>query len=122
MYQDMASRRRSFQHWDERRAPPLNQVILSGMFYAGYADCVRCFYCGVGLKHWEVTDEVWVEHVRWRPSCGYLRAVKGDDWIRRTLARLQAETKLSGSLQPDLGQEMRIWRREFDARVMFRDQ
>ncbi|KAK7493127.1 hypothetical protein BaRGS_00015648, partial [Batillaria attramentaria] len=69
----------------------LDQVILCGMFYAGYADCVRCFYCGVGLKHWEVTDDVWVEHVRWRPSCGYLRAVKGDDYIRRTLAQLGRE-------------------------------
>ncbi|KAK7493126.1 hypothetical protein BaRGS_00015647 [Batillaria attramentaria] len=91
MYQDMASRRRSFPHWDDRRAPPLDQMILCGMFYAGYADCVRCFYCGVGLKHWEVTDDVWVEHVRWRPSCGYLRSVKGDNYITRTLARLGRE-------------------------------
>ncbi|KAK7477658.1 hypothetical protein BaRGS_00031136 [Batillaria attramentaria] len=91
MYQDMASRRRSFPHWDDRRAPPLDQLILCGMFYAGYADCVRCFYCGVGLKHWEVTDDVWTEHVRWRPSCGYLRAVKGDDYIRRTLTQLGRE-------------------------------
>nr|KAG5704034.1 hypothetical protein BaRGS_032123 [Batillaria attramentaria] len=34
MYQDMASRRRSFPHWDDRRAPPLDQMILCGMFYA----------------------------------------------------------------------------------------
>nr|KAG5704040.1 hypothetical protein BaRGS_032129 [Batillaria attramentaria] len=64
MYQDMASRRRSFPHWDDKRAPPLDQMILCGMFYAGYADCVRCFYCGVGLKHWEVTDDVSVLNCR----------------------------------------------------------
>ena len=55
---------------------------------AGYADCVRCFYCGVGLKHWVASDDVWTEHVRWRPGCEYLRAVKGDHFIRETQRRL----------------------------------
>ena len=35
MYQDMASRRRTFSHWDDNQAPPLDHVILCGMFYAG---------------------------------------------------------------------------------------
>ena len=35
MYQDMASRRRTFSHWDDSQAPPLDEVILCGMFYAG---------------------------------------------------------------------------------------
>ena len=35
MYQDMASRRRTFSHWDDTQAPPLDHVILCGMFYAG---------------------------------------------------------------------------------------
>ena len=35
MYQDMASRRRTFSHWDDSQAPPLDDVILCGMFYAG---------------------------------------------------------------------------------------
>ena len=35
MYQDMATRRRTFGAWDDSRAPPLELVILCGMFYAG---------------------------------------------------------------------------------------
>lgn len=35
MYQDMASRRRSYPTWDESRAPPLEQMVLSGFYYAG---------------------------------------------------------------------------------------
>ena len=35
MYQDMASRRRTFRHWDDSQAPPLDHVLLCGMFYAG---------------------------------------------------------------------------------------
>ena len=62
---------------------------------AGYADCVRCFYCGVGLKHWVTTDDVWTEHARWRPDCGYLRAVKGDNFIQDTLTRLRVEVGLT---------------------------
>ncbi|KAK7107240.1 baculoviral IAP repeat-containing protein 3-like [Littorina saxatilis] len=92
MYQDMASRRRTFTQWNDSQAPPLDYVILCGMFYAGYADCVRCFYCGVGLKHWVPTDDVWTEHVRWRPGCGYLIAIKGEQFIRDTQRRLGIET------------------------------
>lgn len=35
MYQDIASRTRSYPSWDERRAPPLKEMILCGMYYAG---------------------------------------------------------------------------------------
>ncbi|PVD27954.1 hypothetical protein C0Q70_10530 [Pomacea canaliculata] len=91
MYQDMASRRRSFVNWNETRAPPLEEILLNGMFYAGYADCVRCFYCGVGLKSWEPTDNVWSEHIRWRPNCRYLQAIKGEDYIRRVVTQLNRE-------------------------------
>lgn len=62
---------------------------------AGYADCVRCFYCGVGLKHWVATDDVWTEHVRWRPECEYLRAVKGDHFIRETQMRLGMRVRIA---------------------------
>ncbi|KAL8575374.1 hypothetical protein ACOMHN_048667 [Nucella lapillus] len=83
MYQNMAGRRRTFTNpWDESRLPPLEDVVQSGMFYAGYADCVRCFFCGVGLKNWVVTDDVWTEHIRWRPTCQFLKTIKGDDFIR----------------------------------------
>ena len=48
MYQDMASRRRSFTTWDDSRAPPLDQVLLCGMFYAGewWYLCAGMFYAG----------------------------------------------------------------------------
>jgi hypothetical protein len=35
MYQDMQSRRRTFATWDASRAPPLDDILLSGFFYAG---------------------------------------------------------------------------------------
>ena len=44
MYQDMASRRRTFTHWDDSQGPPLDHVILCGMFYAGEWACPRASF------------------------------------------------------------------------------
>lgn len=48
----------------------------------GFQDCVRCFYCGGGLKNWEYGDSPWVEHARWYPNCAYLKQVKGEDFVQ----------------------------------------
>ncbi|KAK7107653.1 hypothetical protein V1264_015542 [Littorina saxatilis] len=81
------SRLATFQNW-----PLLNvflpQTLVSlGFYYAGYADCVRCFYCGVGLKSWDENDDPLVEHVRWRPQCVYLLATKGRQHIHSVINR-----------------------------------
>ena len=41
------------------------------------------------------TDDVWTEHVRWRPECEYLRAVKGDHFIRETQMRLGMRVRIA---------------------------
>ncbi|RUS74063.1 hypothetical protein EGW08_018170 [Elysia chlorotica] len=48
------------------------ELAKGGFFYAGYGDCVRCFYCGVGLKRWAAQDDIYVEHERLRPHCHFL--------------------------------------------------
>ena len=48
----------------------------AGFFYTGTADNVTCFWCGLGLNHWEVTDEPLAEHARFTPRC---------TWLLRTL-------------------------------------
>ncbi|BFZ25352.1 hypothetical protein BsWGS_28391 [Bradybaena similaris] len=45
----------------------------AGFFYAGYADCVRCFQCGLGLKSWRNGDVINQEHFRNRPDCQFLQ-------------------------------------------------
>ena len=63
------------------------QVILRFVF-TGYADCIRCFFCGVGLKSWDASDDVLTEHIRWRPNCGFLLTTKGRRFVQNTLNRL----------------------------------
>ena len=47
----------------------------------GFDDCVRCWFCGGGLRNWEDGDSPWIEHARWYPSCDYLKQRKGDLFI-----------------------------------------
>ena len=54
---------------------------LLSSYLKGYGDCSRCFYCGGGLRNWELTDNVWVEHARWFPKCAYLKQTKGQPFI-----------------------------------------
>jgi len=43
---------------------------------------VKCFYCDGGLRNWVPEDVPWVEHARWFGQCGFVKLVKGDDFIR----------------------------------------
>ena len=55
---------------------------------AGSGRRVRCFYCGLELDHFAPGDNVWDEHVRYRPTCPYLVAIMGQDLVLRTQIRL----------------------------------
>ncbi|KAH9487785.1 Baculoviral IAP repeat-containing protein 7-B [Bulinus truncatus] len=50
-------------------------------YYEGRGDCTRCFHCGGGLTNWEIDDDVWVEHAKWFPKCGYLLEQMGEKFI-----------------------------------------
>ncbi|KAK7106987.1 E3 ubiquitin-protein ligase XIAP-like [Littorina saxatilis] len=81
---DMAmlnSRVGSFRNWPATASHTPLQLAEAGFFYAGYADCGRCFFCGGGLKNWEPVDNAWVEHARWFAKCAYIRQCQGQDFI-----------------------------------------
>ncbi|XP_067676443.1 baculoviral IAP repeat-containing protein 7-A-like [Haliotis asinina] len=85
-YRNMQTRLESFRTWDTSHVQDPRVLATAGFFYAGYSDCVRCFYCGVGLKTWEEGDDPFVEHVRWRSSCSYIRRLKGENFVIQALA------------------------------------
>ncbi|CAL1539059.1 unnamed protein product [Lymnaea stagnalis] len=47
-------------------------LALAGFFYAGYADCVRCFQCGLGLRSWKKGDTIYEQHQKHRTDCPFL--------------------------------------------------
>jgi hypothetical protein len=57
------------------------------MSVTGMNDQVRCFYCDGGLRHWEPGDDPWIEHARWFSQCGYVRLIKGDEFVQQSIAQ-----------------------------------
>ncbi|XP_060575389.1 baculoviral IAP repeat-containing protein 7-A-like [Ruditapes philippinarum] len=79
-YALFSARQSSFSLWPENHE--IDPAILSqaGFYFAGMGDCVRCFFCGGGMKNWEGEDNPWVEHARWFPDCEYVKLCKGNSF------------------------------------------
>ncbi|KAL4232519.1 Baculoviral IAP repeat-containing protein 2 [Mactra antiquata] len=71
----------SYKDWprDAKLKPDI--LASAGFYHAGFGDCVRCFYCGVGLRHWSAEDDPWVEHARWARTCVFVRQKKGVEFV-----------------------------------------
>ena len=79
-----ATRFDSFRNkWPTNLTQKPEQLAAAGYFYIGYADNVKCFFCDGGLCNWEDNDDPWTEHARWFPECGFLKQVKGPEFIQK---------------------------------------
>ena len=74
-YTDYENRIKTFKTWPKQMIPDKYALAKCGFIYEGYADKVKCAFCGVGLRDWEQTDDPWVEHYTWSPHCSYLKMV-----------------------------------------------
>jgi hypothetical protein len=81
-YAPLQVRISSFQGWPSYLDQTPRDMAKAGFLYAGYQDYTRCFFCGGGLRNWEVGDDPWVEHARLFPKCIYLRENKGDRFVK----------------------------------------
>ncbi|XP_052106360.1 uncharacterized protein LOC127738903 isoform X2 [Mytilus californianus] len=81
-YKLLETRRASFKNWpaDRQFLCPID-LAECVFFYTNFGDCVRCFYCGIGLRNWETDDISWIEHARWSGKCPYLLQKKGKDCV-----------------------------------------
>ena len=70
------------------------------------ADKVCCFHCGGEAWNWEPHDEPWTGHAVFYKDCGFLRLVKGDDFIQDALRQTTPQP------QPSAG-ETEVRRRNF---------
>jgi len=60
-------------------------LASAGFFYTGIGDRVICFYCGLGLKDWDLKDDVYKQHAIFRSWCQYIAITKGIDFVRKSL-------------------------------------
>ncbi|KAH9490459.1 hypothetical protein Btru_033919 [Bulinus truncatus] len=72
-YYSFEKRLESLQNWSFTHIITPEVMAMAGFFYAGYADCVRCFQCGLGLRSWKIGDDIYIEHTRYRPTCPFLQ-------------------------------------------------
>lgn len=87
----VSARIKSFLSWPVVDLPNSRHLVHAGFYYLGVADSVRCFCCGVTLRRWKENDDPWAVHVRFRFSCEYVKAIKGDEFVCQTLIQLATE-------------------------------
>ncbi|XP_013418147.1 E3 ubiquitin-protein ligase XIAP-like [Lingula anatina] len=94
-YAIVQKRRTTFENWPNSKRQTPRELSIAGLYYAGFGDNVKCFFCGGGLRNWEPQDDVWTEHARWFPNCGYVKLSKGVTFIREILQRNSAIDQVS---------------------------
>lgn len=81
-------RLRSFATWPETTGQDKKDLAAAGFFYLSGlfapSDQTMCFYCGGCLKNWESKDDPVEEHVKWFPTCKF---------IKKVIAKKQLEKK-----------------------------
>ncbi|XP_013070198.2 uncharacterized protein LOC106057518 [Biomphalaria glabrata] len=88
-------RLRSFDNWPRDHHIKVNDLVEAGFYYAGFGDCARCFYCGGGLRNWDDQDDVFVEHARWFPKCGFIRQLMGQVFVDTVQELMKTERVIS---------------------------
>ena len=84
-YSTLEARLRSFRDWPPALKQEPRQLAEAGFYYIGFSDQTKCFYCDGGLRNWQPEDDPWTEHARWFSKCGFVRLVKGDEFISKCL-------------------------------------
>lgn len=93
MYATVPARLESFKDWPISLKQKPKEMVDAGYFYMGSGDKTVCFYCGVGMKDWEETDDPWVEHAKWSPNCDYLVLKMSDEMKNGLSLKIKTNSK-----------------------------
>ncbi|XP_053391390.1 uncharacterized protein LOC123552198, partial [Mercenaria mercenaria] len=94
-YATKTARESSFSEWPDTASHTPQELAEAGFFYAGFGDCVRCFYCGIGLRHWTKDDNPWIEHARWSRNCVFVKQKKGEEFVNLVQLAVQYSQDVS---------------------------
>lgn len=101
----------SYQSWPPSLSQKPQELAEAGFFYIGKGKClinswfflnvsplaihlgtgdhVQCFFCDLGLKSWEPSDDPWREHARWSPACAFLLLKMGSQFVEASRSNEQ---------------------------------
>jgi hypothetical protein len=91
-YALQATRLETLQSWPNNHNLKPDDLAAAGFYYTGVGDCVRCFFCGGGLKNWKDTDDAWEEHAANFPKCGHVSQHKEVEFVKK---KSEIETRSS---------------------------
>ncbi|NXR10187.1 BIR7B protein, partial [Semnornis frantzii] len=81
-----ARRLRTFQQWPDTSPVSPRDLVKAGFFFVGPRDDVQCFCCGGVLKDWAHGSCPIAEHLKFFPSCKFIR---GEDVGNQEMLPLQ---------------------------------
>ncbi|WAR06881.1 BIR7B-like protein [Mya arenaria] len=93
-YAPKTTRENSYNGWPNTSSHTPIELAEAGFYFAGFGDCVRCFHCGIGLRHWDKEDNVWIEHARWSKDCVFLLQKKGREFVELVQLAVQYTNEL----------------------------
>ncbi|XP_067657207.1 baculoviral IAP repeat-containing protein 3-like [Haliotis asinina] len=75
-YVSVVKRVSSFVGWPLKGELHSSQnMSMAGFFYTGSADRVRCFYCSLSLRDWDVDDNPFSAHKQYSVHCDYINHI-----------------------------------------------
>lgn len=84
-YANETTRLLTFEKWPHEH-PAKEVLCAAGLFYTGYGDNVRCFFCSIGLKNWWKDDDPVELHMTHNNACSFIRKIhEQQSWPQSTL-------------------------------------
>ncbi|XP_024227584.1 E3 ubiquitin-protein ligase XIAP-like [Bombus impatiens] len=91
-YATYESRLNSFESWPTYMKQTREDLADAGFYYAGVDDFTTCYHCGIDIGNWRVEEVPWEEHAILSPSCCYLLAVRGWEYVNKVIGHKIYET------------------------------
>lgn len=75
------ARKMTYLYWPINLWQSPEECSEAGLFYTGFKDSLKCFFCDIRLFNWKDYHDPWVEHARWFPKCLYVLNVRGQKFV-----------------------------------------
>lgn len=97
-YATVEAREKSFKGLKKKLPKKRKMFAEAGFFYKGVYDHVQCFYCGGELKDLQAGDNPFEEHAGWYGDCLFIKAVKGEEFVKSFSEPVRAYCKVHDTL------------------------